>query len=40
MGKRLRYVYTGNVHDSAGGSTYCHVCGVCLIGRGWYRLGV
>jgi pyruvate formate lyase activating enzyme len=35
----LRYVYTGNVHDEAGGSTYCHGCGAKLIGRDWYRLG-
>ncbi|MFO1352388.1 MAG: AmmeMemoRadiSam system radical SAM enzyme [Gammaproteobacteria bacterium] len=34
----LRYVYTGNVHDSAGGSTYCHQCGQRLIGRDWYEL--
>ena len=40
MGNGLRYVYTGNVHDRDGGSTYCHVCGACLIGRDWYRLGV
>ena len=34
----LRYVYTGNVHDSEGGSTYCHSCGQKLIGRDWYEL--
>jgi pyruvate formate lyase activating enzyme len=34
----LRYVYTGNVHDSDGGSTYCHGCGACVIGRDWYTL--
>lgn len=34
----LRYCYTGNVHDSAGGSTYCHSCGEVLIGRDWYQL--
>jgi len=34
----LRYVYTGNVHDEAGGSTYCHACGELLIGRDWYEL--
>jgi pyruvate formate lyase activating enzyme len=34
----LRYVYTGNVHDRAGGSTYCHGCGELLIGRDWYNL--
>jgi len=34
----LRYVYTGNVHDQAGQSTYCHGCGNRLIGRDWYQL--
>jgi pyruvate formate lyase activating enzyme len=34
----LRYVYTGNVHDKASGSTYCHSCGTVLIGRDWYEL--
>jgi pyruvate formate lyase activating enzyme len=34
----VRYAYTGNVHDSAGGSTYCPGCGACLIERDWYRL--
>ncbi len=34
----LRYVYTGNVHDEAGGSTYCHHCGTRLIGRDWYAI--
>ena len=37
-GHGLRYVYTGNVHDPAGGSTYCHGCGAMLIGRDWYEL--
>jgi pyruvate formate lyase activating enzyme len=32
----VRYAYTGNVHDEAGGSTYCHQCGAKLIGRDWY----
>ncbi|NOY61648.1 MAG: AmmeMemoRadiSam system radical SAM enzyme [Gammaproteobacteria bacterium] len=35
----VRYAYTGNVHDDAGGSTYCHQCGKKLIGRDWYTLG-
>jgi pyruvate formate lyase activating enzyme len=35
----LHYVYTGNVHDSAGGSTYCPGCGQVVIERDWYRLG-
>ena len=30
----VRYVYTGNVHDRAGGSTWCHGCGALLIGCG------
>lgn len=34
----VRYAYTGNVHDSEGGSTYCHGCGGTLIGRDWYVL--
>lgn len=36
MKNGLRYVYTGNVHDEDGGSTYCHQCGKRLIGRDWY----
>jgi pyruvate formate lyase activating enzyme len=32
----VRYAYTGNVHDEAGGSTYCHSCSQKLIGRDWY----
>ncbi|NBC33991.1 MAG: AmmeMemoRadiSam system radical SAM enzyme [Alphaproteobacteria bacterium] len=35
----VRYAYTGNVHDEEGGSTWCHHCGACLIGRDWYELG-
>jgi pyruvate formate lyase activating enzyme len=38
MKNGLRYVYTGNVHDEAGGSTYCHACGATLIGRDWYEI--
>ena len=34
----LRYVYTGNVHDTAGGTTRCHACGNALIVRDWYVL--
>ena len=33
----LRYVYTGNIHDPSGQSTYCHGCGAVLIGRDWYE---
>jgi pyruvate formate lyase activating enzyme len=35
----VRHAYTGNVHDPAGASTYCHHCGELLIEREWYRLG-
>lgn len=36
----LRYVYTGNVHDTVGSSSYCYSCGHILIERDWYELGV
>jgi pyruvate formate lyase activating enzyme len=39
LGNGIRYAYTGNVHDAAGGSTYCHGCGTRLIERDWYTLG-
>ena len=39
MDAGVRYVYTGNVHDRDGSSTYCHVCGNLLIERDWYVLG-
>jgi len=35
----VRHAYTGNVHDEAGGSTWCHGCGGLLIARDWYVLG-
>ncbi|MDE1460571.1 AmmeMemoRadiSam system radical SAM enzyme [Spartinivicinus poritis] len=35
----LHYVYTGNVFDVKGESTYCHQCGAMLIERNWYVLG-
>ncbi|HHH30777.1 MAG TPA: AmmeMemoRadiSam system radical SAM enzyme [Polyangiaceae bacterium] len=35
----VRYAYTGNVHDAAGGSTYCHGCAELLVERDWYQLG-
>ncbi len=35
----LHYVYTGNVHDTAGSSTYCPGCGQLLVERDWYELG-
>lgn len=41
IGRRngLRYVYTGNVSDRTGQSTYCHGCGATVIERDWYQLG-
>ena len=38
MNAGIRYVYTGNIHDPAGQTTYCHACGAALIGRDWYDL--
>ncbi len=35
----LRHVYTGNVHDPAGQSTYCAGCGGRLIARDGYDVG-
>ena len=35
----LRHVYTGNVSDPAGQSTYCAGCGALVIERDGYRLG-
>jgi pyruvate formate lyase activating enzyme len=35
----IKHVYTGNVHDADGQSTYCAGCGSLLIERDWYRLG-
>lgn len=35
----LHYVYTGNIHDSEGGSTYCPSCRTRVIERDWYELG-
>ena len=35
----LRFVYTGNVHDITGGSTYCPACDHAVIERDWYQLG-
>ena len=34
----LHYVYTGNVHDTDGGTTYCPSCRAPLIVRDWYRI--
>ena len=37
--KGIKFVYTGNVHDAAGGSTWCPGCGAVVIERDWYELG-
>src|SRR5580698_1987845 len=37
--KGLHYVYTGNVHDASGSSTYCPSCKKLLIERDWFVLG-
>lgn len=34
----LHYVYTGNVHDTMGCSTYCPNCHLPVIVRDWYQL--
>ncbi|MBS4099046.1 MAG: AmmeMemoRadiSam system radical SAM enzyme [Sulfuricella sp.] len=34
----LHYVYTGNVHDRAGDTTFCPACGTPLIVRDWYEI--
>ena len=34
----LHYVYTGNVHDSEGGTTFCPACQAALIERDWYEI--
>ncbi|GJL81412.1 MAG: AmmeMemoRadiSam system radical SAM enzyme [marine bacterium B5-7] len=39
MDNGIRYAYTGNVHDSDGGSTWCANCNSRLIERDWYKLG-
>jgi pyruvate formate lyase activating enzyme len=34
----LKYVYTGNVHDREGDTTFCYECGEELIVRDWYEI--
>ncbi|HQR12494.1 MAG TPA: AmmeMemoRadiSam system radical SAM enzyme, partial [Casimicrobiaceae bacterium] len=34
----IRYVYTGNVHDRTGGTTFCAGCGKALIVRDWHEI--
>jgi pyruvate formate lyase activating enzyme len=35
----LRHVYSGNIHDRDGQSTYCASCGERVIERDWYSIG-
>ena len=35
----LQFVYTGNVHDQEGGTTYCPKCRHAVIVRNWYVIG-
>ena len=34
----LHYVYTGNIHDAEGGSTWCPGCAAPLVRRDWYHV--
>jgi len=34
----LHHVYTGNVHDTEGGTTSCAGCGMALVERDWYDI--
>lgn len=34
----LHFVYTGNIHDADGDTTYCPGCGTALIRRDWYTI--
>ena len=38
LGEGMKYVYTGNVHDIKGGTTFCAGCGTALIVRDWHRI--
>ena len=38
IGNGLRYVYTGNVHDREGDTTWCPGCGSPVVVRDWYEI--
>ncbi|MCM2318618.1 MAG: hypothetical protein NDI93_04720 [Pseudomonas sp.] len=38
LAQGLNHVYTGNVHDAEGGTTFCPGCGEALIERDWHRI--
>jgi pyruvate formate lyase activating enzyme len=38
LAQGLHHVYTGNVHDIEGGTTFCPGCGEALIRRDWHQI--
>jgi len=38
LAEGLRYVYTGNVHDREGDTTFCPACGAKVIERNWFAV--
>ena len=38
MAEGLRFVYTGNVHDTEGDTTFCPGCGEAAVVRDWYSM--
>ncbi|MEW5891112.1 MAG: AmmeMemoRadiSam system radical SAM enzyme [Pseudomonadota bacterium] len=38
LAQGLQYVYTGNVHDLEGGTTFCPGCGEAVIVRDWHEI--
>ena len=38
MANGLKYVYTGNIHDADGDTSYCSSCHTPLIIRDWYKI--
>jgi pyruvate formate lyase activating enzyme len=38
LGEGLQFVYTGNVHDTEGGTTRCPRCAQALVVRDWHRI--
>ncbi len=38
LGEGLKYVYTGNVHDTEGQTTYCPMCSAKVIERDWHSV--
>ena len=38
LAEGVRHVYTGNVHDRTGGTTFCPGCTMPLIVRDWHEI--